>query len=207
MNMREEKRTAAILAGGMAKRAGGNEKYFLPFRGKRIIDHILASLKPCCDEIIIVARDEAQCERFSSLSGIRCATDIRKGRGPIGGIHAAANSAEGELLLITACDMPCISTKVIDFLFEKIDDYDAIIPVRENGYLEPLHAVYRKSALIKRLENCSEGSLRSLINGMNTYLLPVDELKPFDAELRSFTNINDLEELSTIENSNGGRIW
>jgi len=201
--MQREGRVAAILAGGMAKRAGGNEKYFLPFRGKRIIDHILDSLNLCCDEILIIARDEAQCERFDSLTGVRCVTDIRKGRGPVGGIHAAVNYAEGDLLFITACDMPCINPKVVKFLFEKMDRYDAVIPARENGFIEPLHSVYRKSALVDRLKNRSKGSLRSLITGMNACFVTVEELKTYDPELRSFTNINELDELSLLENTTG----
>lgn len=205
--MHGEGRTAVILAGGMAKRAGGNEKYFLPFRRKRIIDHILDSLKPCCEEILIIARDNEQCERFASLEGVGCATDIRKRRGPVGGIHAAANSAKFEHMFITACDMPCINPDVVNFLFEQIKEYDAVIPIWEDGYIEPLHAVYRKSTLIHRLKNRSEGSLKSLIADMNTCFLPVDELKPFDPELKTFTNINDLKELSFIENSNSDRKW
>lgn len=202
--MRREERSAAILAGGMAKRAGGNEKYFLPFRGKRIIDHILESLNQCCDEILIIARDDVQCERFATIGGVRCATDIRKGRGPVGGIHSAANAAEGELIFITACDMPCINPSVVNFLFERMAEYDAVIPIRENGYIEPLHAVYRKSTLVDRLKDRSEGSLRSLIAVMDTCFLPVDELRLFDPELTTFTNINDLKELSLLENLHDG---
>ena len=64
--------------------------------------------------------------------------------------------------------------------------------------LEPLHAVYRRTALLAYLENHTSLSLRTMIQTLNTRYIPVDELRAFDPDLMTFTNINKLEELEHI---------
>ena len=145
-------RSAVVLVGGQARRANGQEKYFFSYQGRTFIERLVDSLKEVVDEIILVARNPEQCSRFQKIEGIRCITDIRKGMGPIGGLHAGSVAAEGDLIFVSACDMPCINPAVISYLFEHIDGYDAAIPVWNPEMLEPLHAVYRKTALVAYLE-------------------------------------------------------
>jgi molybdopterin-guanine dinucleotide biosynthesis protein A len=64
--------------------------------------------------------------------------------------------------------------------------------------LEPLHAVYRRNALLGYLESHASLSLRFMIRSLNTRYVPVEELRRFDPSLRTFTNINKLEELDRI---------
>ena len=64
--------------------------------------------------------------------------------------------------------------------------------------IEPLHAVYRRSVLMEYLEDHESFSLRPMIRSINTRYVPVEELRPFDPELRTFTNINKLEDLERI---------
>ena len=101
-------RSAIILVGGEAKRANGQEKYFFTYKGKTFIERLVNSLRKIVDEIILVARDPEQCKRFSGLAGVRCISDIRRGIGPIGGLHAGILAAGGDLIFVSACDMPCI---------------------------------------------------------------------------------------------------
>ena len=121
-------RSAVILVGGEARRANGQEKYFFVYQGRTFIERLIDTLRPVTDEIILVARDPAQCERFQELEGVTCITDIRQGIGPIGGLHAGTLAAHGDLLFVSACDMPCIEAGVVSHLFETIGDHDAAIP-------------------------------------------------------------------------------
>ena len=111
-------RSSIILVGGAASRANGQEKYFFQYQGKTFIERQVDSLRPVVDEIILVARDPDQCRRFSRLAGVHCITDIRKGIGPIGGLHAGTLAARGDLVFVSACDMPCIRSEVIAYLFD-----------------------------------------------------------------------------------------
>jgi molybdopterin-guanine dinucleotide biosynthesis protein A len=191
-------RSAIILVGGEARRANGQEKYFFQYQGKTFIERLVDSLKEVTDEIIIVARNREQCRRFDSLKDVRCIEDIRQGIGPIGGLHAGASAAKGNLLFVSACDMPCIETAVVSYLFDAIGDADAAIPSWNTDMLEPLHAVYRRHILLRYLESHDSNSLRPMIRSFNTKYVPVEELRRLDPKLRTFTNINKLEELDWI---------
>jgi molybdopterin-guanine dinucleotide biosynthesis protein A len=191
-------RSAVILAGGEARRANGQEKYFFTYEGKTFIERLVGSLSGVVDEIVIVARDPVQCTRFRELSGVICISDIRQGLGPVGGLHAGSLAAKGELVFVSACDMPCIDTAAVSYLFGAIGQSDAAIPLWNERMLEPLHAVYRRTALLTYLESHKSLSLRAMIQSLNTRYIPVEELRAFDPDLRTFTNINKLEELEHI---------
>ena len=193
-------RSAVILVGGEARRANGQEKYFFTYEGKTFIERLIESLSQVVDEIILVARDPEQCKRFNKINGVRCITDIRTGTGPIGGLHAGTLAARGDVLFVSACDMPCVDPRVIAYLFDRIENYDAAIPSWNPEMLEPLHAVYRRTALIGYLENHVSLSLRTMVRGLNTLYVPINEIRAIDHELTTFTNINKVEDLERINN-------
>ncbi len=191
-------RSAIVLVGGEARRAGGREKYFFLRDGKTFIEHILGALREVVDEIVLAARDPAQCERFSHLAGVKCVSDIRKGVGPTGGLHAGVLEVKGDLVAVVACDMPCINARVLGHLFSLMDDYDAVIPAWNPEMLEPLHAVYRRSALLAYLEEPGHRSLREMVKGMRVRFVEIEELRRMDPELATFTNINRVEDLEKL---------
>jgi molybdopterin-guanine dinucleotide biosynthesis protein A len=94
--------------------------------------------------------------------------------------------------------MPCIDHKVVSYLFGEVESYDAVIPRWNEQMVEPLHAVYRRTALLAYLESHTSLSLRTMIQTLNTRYIPVNELRVIDPGLRTFTNINKLEELEHI---------
>jgi len=191
-------RSAIILVGGEARRANGQEKYFFTMEGRTFIERLVESLGKVVDEIVLVAKDPAQCERFAHLEGVRCVTDIRRGRGPIGGLHAGALAASGDLLFVCACDMPCISPEVVRYLFSLIGEKDAVIPSWNEAMIEPLHAVYRRASLVSCMERQDPSSLRDLARSLHVLYVDARTLESIDPGLRTFTNINRPEDLSSL---------
>jgi molybdenum cofactor guanylyltransferase len=191
-------RSAVVLVGGEARRANGREKYFFRYQGQTFIERLVGTLRQVVDEIILVARDPEQCGRFHHLEGVRCINDIRQGIGPIGGLHAGTLAAHGDLIFVSACDMPCIDASVVSYLFSEIGDHDVAIPSWNYEMIEPLHAVYRRDVLLAFLENHESFSLRPMIRAMDTQYVPVEKIRTFDPELKTFTNINKLEDLDQI---------
>jgi len=191
-------RSAVILVGGEARRAQGHEKYFFTYKGRTFIERLIDTLEQVVDEIILVAKDPAQCKRFHHFDGVRCITDIRPGIGPIGGLHAGTLAAHGDTLFVSACDMPCIDARVVRYLFDALGNADAVIPSWNYDMIEPLHAVYRRSVLLGYLENHESFSLRPMIRSINTRYVSVEELRQFDPTLKTFTNINKLEDLERM---------
>jgi molybdopterin-guanine dinucleotide biosynthesis protein A len=192
-------RSAIVLVGGEARRAGGREKYFFLRDGKTFIEHILDALGEVVDEVVLAARDPAQCERFRHLAGVRCVSDIRKGVGPTGGLHAGILAVRGDLVAVVACDMPCINPRILRHLFSLMDDYDAVIPAWNPEMLEPLHAVYRRSALLAYLEEPGHRSLREMVKALRVRFVEIEEMRQMDPELRAFLNVNKVEDLEKLK--------
>ncbi len=191
-------RTAIILVGGEAKRAEGREKYFFLHEGKTFLARLLDSLAPVVDEVVLVARDPEQCTRFKDYQNIFCVNDIRAGTGPIGGIHAGLLAAKGDVAFISGCDMPFVNREIVVQLFSLINNYDAVIPAWDTEKFEPLHAVYKREALLTYLKSHKSLSLRAMIRALHAYYVNVDEFRRIDPDLRTFMNINKLEDLTRI---------
>ena len=207
-----EKRTAIILAGGRGSRMGGVDKALIKFRGKPLLAHALTSVSEIVDEVIISVRDGAQktsivpaIEPFVDVdvTPVRIVYDRYKDAGPLAGVHAGISAAARGYSFICACDMPFICGDVVEMLFSCVSGHDAAIARWDNGHLEPLHGVYRKGELVKRIEE-------SIRDGDNTILAPVfklrdvryvdiDDIRQVDAKLRTFVNLNTLEDIVAVE--------
>jgi molybdopterin-guanine dinucleotide biosynthesis protein A len=200
--------SALILAGGKGSRLGYQEKALLDINGKPLIAVIVERLKKAVDTIIISVRDEAQGELLEPhISGFmklpyRFAYDAYKETGPLAGILSGLRACEDEYCFIAACDMPFINENVVKMLFRESEHYDAAIPRWNDGFLEPLHAVYKCKPMIreteKAIENC-ETIILAPVFKLNVNYVAVDEIRKIDPELRTFMNINtykDIEKLS-----------
>jgi molybdopterin-guanine dinucleotide biosynthesis protein A len=146
--------SAAILAGGRARRFGGADKASLAVGGARIIDRQLAALAAVADDIRIVANDP---DRYAAL-GVRVIPDAIAGMGPLGGIYTALLDARHELAIVVACDMPFVTAPLFARLLEQIGDADAAVPRSARG-LEPLCAVYRRTVAAAAKRRIDRGAL------------------------------------------------
>ncbi|MCX6694343.1 MAG: molybdenum cofactor guanylyltransferase [Methanomicrobiales archaeon] len=196
-------RSSLILVGGEARRADGMEKYFFSLGGQTFIDRLVGTLHTVTDEVVLVARNPDQCRRFREVPQIRCVADIRRGIGPVGGLHAGIQAVQGDVVFVCACDMPCVEAHAVSLLFSSIGTYDAVIPCWDKEKIEPLHAVYQKEPLRHLLEEISCHSLRALVTHLNVRYLNVGAFRADDPDLQTFTNINRLEDLAAVSGVRG----
>ena len=101
--------TAAILAGGRARRLGGRSKALLSIGDQRIIDHQIAVLRTVADELAIVAPDT---DRYGAL-GVPVWADVIPDSGPLGGIYTALVNATSSHMLVVASDMPFVTASFL----------------------------------------------------------------------------------------------
>ena len=192
--------SALILAGGMGSRLGYREKALIDINGRPLIELIIERLEKVVDSIIISVRDRAQGEMLEAALGrrYRFAYDEHKNLGAISGILAGLSECEDEYCFVSACDMPFVNANVVDLLFEKSKNYDAAIPRWEDGFLEPLHAVYRCVTMIHETKKAIEKGEKIIIAPifkMKVNYVPVNEIRKLDPDLRTFININTSEDI------------
>lgn len=194
--------SALILAGGRGSRLGYREKALIDINGKPLISLVIESLGKVVDEVIISVRDQAQGELLKRIfPGMQFAYDKYENTGPLAGILSGLSICRNDYCFIAACDMPFINTDVVNLLFSKCKDYDAAIPRRSDGFLEPLHAVYNASTMInetkKALEN-SETTIFAPISRLNVNYVPFEEISKIDHDLTTFMNINTYEDVENL---------
>ena len=80
-------KAAAILAGGDGRRLGGLDKALLSVGGQRLVDLVLAILKPQADRCALCLREQTEWSKGISLPVLL--DQPSAGRGPLGGVAAA----------------------------------------------------------------------------------------------------------------------
>jgi molybdopterin-guanine dinucleotide biosynthesis protein A len=200
-------RSAVVLAGGRGRRMGMVEKALLEFKGKTIIERLLESLFRIVDEVILSVRDNAQKEKFRPVlekfpaHEIRFCFDTLEDAGPLEGIRAGLLESRSEYSFVCAGDMPFINIRVVDLLFEKASGHDAALPRWEDRKFEPLHAVYSRK-LIPEIEKALEKGRCSVLTPVfkmqDIIFVEISEIREFDPELRTFANINTVEDMECI---------
>ena len=122
---------------------------------------------------------------------VSCLADDAPGNGPLGGLATGLRRIDGWALTV-AGDMPFLSAASCRYLFHSSDGgCDAVVPVLE-GKFQPLHALYNRRCLPAVEKALSAGLRRmdSFWNEVRVRLIPADPLRAFDADLRTFTNVN-----------------
>lgn len=202
--------SAIILAGGKGKRMGYREKSMMVINGQPLITYVIKSLENVVDEIIISVRDKAQGELLNPmLPGYTYAYDEFENKGPLSGMLSGLTLCRNDFCFIAACDMPFINEDAVKMLFSMIEAHDAAIPRWEDGFLEPLHAVYRCKPMIRE-------SRKAIELGENTILVPIDRInvnymdietiRKIDPKLRTLININTPEDMERLTNNIGEKF-
>lgn len=195
-------RSGIILAGGRSTRFGGGEKSLRQVNGKAMICRVMESLRGVVDEIIISVRDEKQQELvYPIIRDIdNFVYDESHGMGPLSGVRSGLRKARGDYVIIVACDMPYIKKEAVELLFGLAMGHDAAVPMHEDGFIEPLHAVYKRDAMLDAVEHsfkAGEKRIASPLKYLGDVVYVTDEkIKAVDPALRTFLNINKAEDLS-----------
>ena len=184
-------RTAAILAGGRARRLGGRAKPFLPIGDQRIIDHQIAVLRVVADELAVVA---AGTDRYDALD-ISVWEDLIPNAGPLGGIYTALVNATAPQTLVVAGDLPFVTASFLEHLVQAGPHADVVIPRMSDGH-QPLCACYRRACAPVIRRQIESGNLRvtDLLAEVSVREIGPAELEPFDQDGHLLFNVNTPED-------------
>ena len=193
---------ALLLAGGKGSRMGFKEKALIDINGRPLIFYVIDALEKVADNIIISVRDTQQGKILGKLlPDYKFTYDASENKGPISGILSGLEACEDEYCFIAACDMPFLDEKVIRMLFQQCEDYDAAIPRWDDGFLEPLHAVYRTEPMIRETKKAIERNEKIILaplSGLNVNYVEIDDIKNIDPDLRTFMNVNTPGDLRSV---------
>lgn len=182
--------TGIVLAGGASRRMGRN-KAFLELGGHSLIEIVIERMELVCAEVLVVAGDA----RPYAEVGVPVVEDRFPGIGVLGGLHAGLDAAAHELTLVVGCDMPFLNVNLLWAFAEWAGKADVVV-LRLGDQVEPLHAAYRRTCLpaIERAIRAGRRRIVSFFSQVRVRYVAAEEVEPFDPDLRSFRNINTLQE-------------
>ena len=146
--------SVGIVAGGKSSRMK-RDKAFLEWEGGSMIKHIAKELSSF-SEVLISCGDR---EKYADL-GLPLVVDENVDTGPLEGIRALLCAAGCDKVFVCAVDMPFITKEVVRFLLDKMDPDTDCIVAKSSDTVEPLCAIYKKTALPAIEEMMERGQYR-----------------------------------------------
>lgn len=189
--------TAIVLAGGKALRMGG-EKPLRKLRGKTLMQHAIDLVSPLADEVVV-----SKGNRELEVPGIRSVPDAPGliGKGPLAGILAGLEAANGEQCLVVPCDLPNLSPALLKALLN--DQADCAYVKLDNGP-EPLVVALRREAALKAIQAAVQASRYKVVpcwESLNARVHGQPWAAAFGDPAAMFANINTLEDLERLAGS------
>ena len=186
--------SAAILAGGQARRFGGRDKGALVIDGRSIRDRQLEALTAITTDILMVGGSGP------APAPARRVVDKVPGGGPLSGLHTALSEAAGAATVVIACDMPFVSAALLEHLLTLTRDADVVVPRDRRGY-HPLCAAYTRACLAPAAAHLANGRLKmtDLFEELRVRVVTPEEIDVFGNPDRLLANVNTSIEYRAIE--------
>lgn len=194
--MKKPEITGIVLAGGKSSRMG-TDKSLLKWKGKTLIEHAVETIKPVCIKVVISSN-----KKVYGFTGCDTWPDELPGQAPIIGIYSCLKRSETEINIFLSCDMPYLRTDLLRHMIDRVDNHPLLVPVNDDGLLEPLCGIYRKT-IIPHLEKHIRHNNLSIYEFIREhggkFLKLGKELPFYDSNL--FANINTPDDLKELLNN------
>lgn len=135
-----------VLAGGRARRMGGEDKGLISLAGRPMVEHVLEHIRPQVDEIVISANRNRQ---LYARYGYRVIEDLEGGYpGPLAGILSGLLATHQPWLAVVPCDSPFLPDDLVDRLLRSaLAESAELAVVHDGSRLQPLFALIHRSLL------------------------------------------------------------
>ncbi len=174
----------------------GRDKGLVELAGKPLVEHVIERLAGLADEVIITTNHP---EAYSAF-GHRTAGDRQPGAGALAGLFTALEAAQGDRVLVAACDMPFASRALASRMLVLVAEVEAVVP-RVGGEFEPLFAVYRRGCLpaVRRALDAGQKRVISFFPDIRLRAVEEPEARSIDADPYCFFNVNTPDDLVEAE--------
>ena len=161
--------------------------------GVPMIARVARAVASVVDQTLIVGGSQTP-------EGIQLVADTDPGAGPLVAIATGMRATEADLYLVVACDIPLVTSELLQYLMDSAAGVDAVVPMVA-GFYEPLCAMYARQCLPAINQALASGRRRA-----DSFLPEVQVRRIMEAELAQFgppkdllLNVNTPEELARVE--------
>ena len=186
--------TGLLLAGGRARRMGGEDKGLLPLAGLPLAAWALKSLSVQVDHLLISANRNHQ--RYRELGAEVISDTLGDFSGPLAGFAAGLGQIRTPWLVTVPCDSPLVVPDYVSRLWAAIEPggIDAVV-AHDGNRLQPVFSLLRRGVL---------GDLEAFLDlGERKIDLWLERLSwrvvDFSDAPDMFLNVNTPEDLARVE--------
>ena len=186
--------SAVILAGGRARRMGGEDKGLIELKGRPLLDYIISALRPQVGEILVNANRNL--DRYRAF-GYPVVEDIMGDYfGPLVGMATGMQATGKPYLLTLPCDSPLVPAQLAAMLYRGLQTEQAELSVAHDGVrMQPVFALLDCQLLPGLLDYLNEGGRKIDTWYAQHRLARVD----FSAAPEAFLNLNTPEDKTELE--------
>ncbi|POZ53645.1 molybdenum cofactor guanylyltransferase MobA [Methylovulum psychrotolerans] len=186
--------TGVILAGGLARRMGHQDKGLILFQGQPLVSYAITAMRPVVTELLINANRNIEAYQQFGWPVISDQTDSFDG--PLAGILTAMLHSQADTLLVMPCDAPLMQAGHLQRLVDcrRAQNADVAVAV-EGGRWHPVFLAVN-TALKTDLQAYLASGQRKVETWLAQYAtVTVD----FGAQPELFSNVNTMAELEGLE--------
>ena len=187
--------TAVVLAGGKARRMGGEDKGLVEVAGRPMAAHTIDALRPQSGEVMVNANRNA--DAYRAITGCRVIADTVGGfAGPLAGMASALEASTTRLLLTAPCDSPLLTGELGPRLHAAMSRHGAEIAVAHDGErMQPVFALLTRGLLPDLLAFLAAGERKIDTWYATRHAVTAD----FSDILDTFLNVNTPQERDRLE--------
>jgi len=185
--------TGGILAGGKARRMGGDDKGLITLDGRPMIEFAIAALAPQTKRIVINANRNL--ERYSDFGCPVVSDQVGDYSGPLAGMASIMQKAVTPYVLMVPCDSPLVPADLAARLYAELHQQKAEIAVAHDGNrMQPVFVLMQRELLPSMQQFLADGGRKI----DRWYAMHRQINVDFSDNPEAFINVNTPEERDTL---------
>lgn len=186
--------TGVILAGGQARRMGGQDKGLIELAGSPMVQYVLDAITPQVGHVIINANRNQ--DIYAHYGRPVIADEFEGFCGPLAGMASSLRTVTTPFMVTAPCDSPFVPKDLVQRLYLQLLQDKADISVAHNGErIQPVFTLMKTTLLDSILDFLGKGE-RKIDKWFEQHNLAITD---FSDCPDTFININTQDDLSIIE--------
>jgi len=186
--------TGGVLAGGRARRMGGEDKGLVTLNDRPMVEYVLCTLATQTTAMVINANRNL--DRYRDFGWPVVEDQVGDFSGPLAGMASVMMQATTPYVLMVPCDSPLLPQDLARRLYQEMAQANAEIAVAHDGErMQPVFVLLQRRVLLSMQHYLAEGG-RKIDRWYATHrLVNVD----FSDNPDAFVNVNTPEECEALE--------
>jgi molybdenum cofactor guanylyltransferase len=186
--------TGVILAGGMGRRMGGQDKGQIKLNDQPLIEYVIEAIRPQVATILINANRHHE---FYAQYGYPVLSDqLEDYQGPLAGFSSGMHAAATAYIVTVPCDGPLLAPDLVKRLIAALQEKKADLAVAHDGQrLQPVYALIPVN-LVTSLDAFLASGQRKIDRWYVQHAMAIAD---FSDIAQTFLNVNTPEDRQRLE--------